>query len=591
MSAPLLPAEQDPAVGAEPDHAPPQRSQLELAVLAALAAYVAGSAAVTGAVTVAALIALLARVGVRRRAARAVLQLNLAIGVTVSGFGLGDGAAARRVAADEPMWRAAYLLNAGRRLDRALALPQRADEQGLTPFDRALLDERRFIDQHTAAAARRAAVGAQVDRAAAEHGLLLGWHTDPTSKVTPACAAMHGTNFYAAYPPPVGYPGAVHPRCRCTAGRPHPRGRVVQPPGVSMAPPALVALANTPATAVELARYVRTQAGVARYKKPIGSLITDKGGHHTTPGATTAKGRRSRAMPTHVRVQRAIDRRREQTDRARTATDRLIRMKQRQAEKALRDVPTPMLYAIRREQRAATPPEWAVARVRDEHAKRRDWVNAELARRAGERVRAMDDVRLGAATQRALERGRMSEAEPYLREMDRRQVAEQAREAKRVRDREARQARADAREREQAAMFDRLMSAGVSEEEAVADAYGIPVERQRRTALLGELHANGYKGGLREAARAEYEADIRARYRTAEDATRGHMLTREGEAKGLDPEALFTGPESRARRYASPELLEWWDEHGRLTFDEYLAERLDPANARRLRAARGDFLT
>jgi hypothetical protein len=75
-----------------------------------------------------------------------------------------------------------------------------------------------------------------------------------------------------------------------------------------------------------------------------------------------------------------------------------------------------------------------------------------------------------------------------------------------------------------------------------------------------------------EARRARFAADSMEReaireysYVSAEAATRGHMLNRRGEALGVDPRSLFTGPAARARKYASPELLEHWQQHGRPT--------------------------
>jgi len=36
-------------------------------------------------------------------------------------------------------------------------------------------------------------------------------------------------------------------------------------------------------------------------------------------------------------------------------------------------------------------------------------------------------------------------------------------------------------------------------------------------------------------------------------------------ARGIDERSLFTGPESRVRKYASPELIEWFASHPRPT--------------------------
>ena len=38
-----------------------------------------------------------------------------------------------------------------------------------------------------------------------------------------------------------------------------------------------------------------------------------------------------------------------------------------------------------------------------------------------------------------------------------------------------------------------------------------------------------------------------------------------GPARGIDERSLFVGPESRVRKYASPELIEWFESHPRPT--------------------------
>jgi hypothetical protein len=43
------------------------------------------------------------------------------------------------------------------------------------------------------------------------------------------------------------------------------------------------------------------------------------------------------------------------------------------------------------------------------------------------------------------------------------------------------------------------------------------------------------------------------------------MLNRRGREAGVDERTLFTGPEARARKYASEELLTYWETHPRLT--------------------------
>ncbi len=63
-----------------------------------------------------------------------------------------------------------------------------------------------------------------------------------------------------------------------------------------------------------------------------------------------------------------------------------------------------------------------------------------------------------------------------------------------------------------------------------------------------------------------------AAYLRAEADCRGHMLSRLGEARRIDPAALWAGSEVLARKYASPELCRWWDEHGRVTVGDYATQ-------------------
>jgi hypothetical protein len=55
------------------------------------------------------------------------------------------------------------------------------------------------------------------------------------------------------------------------------------------------------------------------------------------------------------------------------------------------------------------------------------------------------------------------------------------------------------------------------------------------------------------------------------------MLNREGQKADIDPWSLFTGPENRARKYASSELGEWWDQNGRPTSADFQSMLLGQA--------------
>jgi len=69
--------------------------------------------------------------------------------------------------------------------------------------------------------------------------------------------------------------------------------------------------------------------------------------------------------------------------------------------------------------------------------------------------------------------------------------------------------------------------------------------------------------------RADYELVLYARYEAAADATNDRLVNARGRRAGIDPVSLFMGNERRARAYASPELIEWWETHPRLTFAAY----------------------
>ena len=94
--------------------------------------------------------------------------------------------------------------------------------------------------------------------------------------------------------------------------------------------------------------------------------------------------------------------------------------------------------------------------------------------------------------------------------------------------------------------------------------------------ILAEMERRDELTERRAAARERYQASVLGRrferaeavehaYVAAENATRGQVLNKAGQANDIEPRSLFTGPESRARRYASEELLAHWETHPRPT--------------------------
>lgn len=90
----------------------------------------------------------------------------------------------------------------------------------------------------------------------------------------------------------------------------------------------------------------------------------------------------------------------------------------------------------------------------------------------------------------------------------------------------------------------------------------------------------------RAAVRAEWAEGAHAQYLAAEAATNGYLLSREGQAAGIDPWALWAGPERVAMRYASEELREFWQTTPRLTVSAY---RQQLADARRIARDEADL--
>lgn len=133
--------------------------------------------------------------------------------------------------------------------------------------------------------------------------------------------------------------------------------------------------------------------------------------------------------------------------------------------------------------------------------------------------------------------------------------------------------------------IDRLVARGWDYLDAYAEVHNLDVDGLRRQAA-GEAAAGGKaRGGTEKAFRQQYDEWLHLRYLEAEKATRGHLLSPAGKAKSVDALALFSGPLSRARLYASEDLLRWWAENPRMTFAEFRANVTGGARASRARAA------
>lgn len=84
--------------------------------------------------------------------------------------------------------------------------------------------------------------------------------------------------------------------------------------------------------------------------------------------------------------------------------------------------------------------------------------------------------------------------------------------------------------------------------------------------------------------RGEWYVYLEAEYAAAERGANGSMLNVEGRRQGIDAFDLLTAPWSRVLEHASPELVEWFESHGRPSpsrferewFTSWLGEEHEP---------------
>lgn len=112
---------------------------------------------------------------------------------------------AKRMAANEPLMRARYLLAAAKRLAKAAAEGR---------FIEALRREQAYLDAHRKAGQRRARIAREYDMVA-QGQTFLRWLAVMDKKTTADCAAKNGS-VWNVNNPPFPPPGAVHGSCRCS---------------------------------------------------------------------------------------------------------------------------------------------------------------------------------------------------------------------------------------------------------------------------------------------------------------------------------------------------------------------------------------
>jgi len=113
-------------------------------------------------------------------------------------------------------------LNAARRAAFLMQVLRRVSRSGpsLAAMRQRLAREATYARAHIEASNKRELAARAVQGAVDKHGELLGWYATNDERTTAECREADGRNFTASQMPPIGYPGAVHPHCRCTAGPP-----------------------------------------------------------------------------------------------------------------------------------------------------------------------------------------------------------------------------------------------------------------------------------------------------------------------------------------------------------------------------------
>ena len=154
----------------------------------------------------------------------------------------------------------------------------------------------------------------------------------------------------------------------------------------------------------------------------------------------------------------------------------------------------------------------------------------------------------------------------------------------------------DPRELERWQDFEAFMAAQEGVDAIVADASGLSDDEitaavdsfladNGRPGLthprVGGTGRNTRTGPTRAEVQDEYATFLEVQYLDAETATRGSMLNPAGKRDGVDPRELMTGDIRKVYRYASEELLAYWETTRRVGWSEYLYERTGAPGAAR----------
>jgi len=194
-----------------------------------VALFVVGEA--TGYVLLQAVTELLTLFGLSAPTARWLATLT-AGGNAPPELGVPTGPAQEQEAEHAKAWLGMYLVAAAGRLMEATEADVAGERGTNVATTAAQKAEERYYQLHRSAEGRRMRAAALVDMAArlnsdrggtgdelaAAEVEYLGWRAVIDNKTTPECRAANGLNFKADRMPVIGWPGAVHVECRCSAG-------------------------------------------------------------------------------------------------------------------------------------------------------------------------------------------------------------------------------------------------------------------------------------------------------------------------------------------------------------------------------------
>jgi hypothetical protein len=191
---------------------PPASQQLALQTSVVLAS------ATTAAAASAALWPLFSAAGIYQQAM--TKAVDIVLGVPLDRFGV-IGSASISMIRLNLLRNAQFLVSCAQRITADLIDAQSRGLDVNAVFQKSVSRETRYFGMHMTAGWNRAKAAAMVDMTALTHGRLLGWNTVRDKHTSRDCLAADGKNFYAEAMPLIGYPGSVHPNCRCFPGRAH----------------------------------------------------------------------------------------------------------------------------------------------------------------------------------------------------------------------------------------------------------------------------------------------------------------------------------------------------------------------------------